>query len=42
MIPFLKGFIPVMIGLVIHPAVALAIAGILTIIVFIKPEWILG
>lgn len=39
---FLKGFILPMIGLVIHPAVSIAIAGLLIIVVFSKPEWILG
>lgn len=42
MILFLKGFVPVMIGLVIHPVVSIVIAGLMLIILFTKPEWILG
>lgn len=39
---FLKGFIPPMIGLVIHPVISIAIAGLILVILFIKPKWILG
>lgn len=39
---FMKGFVPVILGLVVHPAVSIVIAGLILLILFIKPEWILG
>lgn len=39
---FLRGFIPVILGFVIHPAVGLVIFAALFVAVIVKPEWVIG